>query len=206
MASSTLLNYGEMKPIEELDPIPSGWKHADRSKFMDHGFLAMSGETPSGVMRTKKVDIKSLLDNLPTVAAWYGYSDSRSTDGTFRLVESRYSESGKADRNLDCTDGQLTALHGGWYAIQATAVLSSSTLRNEYRDIALPLSIATTGVDILHERMDMSLSSAISAVWSTVVYIVDDNSSIKFNVSGMGTDSLISAYLSSVSVSKLSLV
>lgn len=69
--------YRNERTIEKLDPIPVGWNHDAKSKFLDHGFLAIAGETPAAVMRTKRIDLDTLMSNLPGVIVWLGKSESR---------------------------------------------------------------------------------------------------------------------------------
>ena len=198
--------YQNEKTIEQLDPIPARWTHAEKSRFLEHGYLALAGETPAAVMRTKRVDLDTMFDNLPGVVVWTGHSEPRQSDGTFSLVEERNSQSHKQDKNLSCSGGKLTAVHGGWYHIQGNLVLSGGGSNNEYRTATVTLEIAGTQVNEEKVTLDLSVPDVQHRTFTTEVYIADENSSVNFLVEGLAQDSLVTAKLDTLSVHKLSAI
>lgn len=203
-----MFDYRNEKPIEKLDPIPEGWTNEDKTRFLEHGFLAFAGETPAGVMRTKKVSLEILANNMPGVVVWTGNGQSRTSDGTFTLVETGSSETGKPEgkRSLVLNNGALRAA-GGWYHVQATAriavVAGNVPYRNEYRNVSVKLSVEGTDIEEISVAIDMSTDSCEYRTVSSVVYIADDDSSVTFSAVGLGQDNLVTARLDNVSVHKL---
>jgi len=198
--------YRNERTIEKLDPIPGGWNHDAKSKFLEHGFLAIAGETPAAVMRTKRIDLDTLMSNLPGVIVWLGKSEARQSDGVFLLNESKSSETHREDKNLVCSDGLLKAVHGGWYHIQATWIMSGGGANNEYRHAILSLSVADSPRSEMQAMMDLSVSGNNRCNISAVVYVDDENSSIKFTISGLSNDALVTSRLDNISVHKLAAV
>lgn len=198
--------YLNEKTIDKLDPIPARWTHAEKSRFLEHGYLALAGETPAAVMRTKRIDLDTMFDNLPGVVVWTGHSESRQSDGTFELVEEKNSQDHKSDKNLSCSDGKLTAVHGGWYHIQCNLVLSGGGGNNEYRTATVTLEIAGTQVNEEKVTLDLSIPDVQHRTFTAEVYIADENSSVNFLVEGLAQDSLVTAKLDTLSVHKLSAI
>lgn len=203
-----MIKYRNEKPIEKLDPIPVEWSSADKARFLEHGFLAFSGETPAGVMRTKKVSLEILANSMPGVVVWTGNGQPRTSDGTFTLVETGSSETGKPEgkKSLVLNNGALMAA-GGWYHVQATArlavVAGNVQYQNEYRNVSVKLSVEGTDIEEISVALDMSMDSCEYRTVSSVVYIANDDSSVTISAAGLGQDNLVTARLDSVSVHKL---
>jgi hypothetical protein len=198
--------YLNEKTIDKLDPIPARWTHAEKSRFLKHGYLAMSGETPAGVMRTKRIDLDTMFDILPGAVVWIGHSEPRQSDGTFSLVEENNSQAHKSDKNLSCSDGKLTVVHGGWYHIQGNLVLSGGGSNNEYRTATVTLEIAGTPVNEEKITLDLSIPDVQHRMFTADVYITYENSSVSFLVEGLAQDSLVTAKLDTLSVHELSAI
>ena len=203
-----MIKYRNEKPIEKLDPIPAEWGSADKARFLEHGFLAFSGETPEGVMRTKKVSLEILSKNKPGLVAWVGTSLARTSDGVFTLVETDSSEAGKspAEKSLVINNGTLIAA-GGWYQIQADirveTVNGNNVFLNEYRDVLVTLAVNGTDVDASGATIDMSMNSDAHCVISSIIYVAYNDTPVSFRVSGIGQDNLVSALVIAVSAHKL---
>ena len=200
--------YRNEKPIEKLDPIPVEWSSADKTKFLEHGFMAFAGETPEGVMRTKKVSLEVLSKYKPGLVAWIGTSLDRTADGAFTLVETDSSEAGKppAEKSLVINNGTLIAADG-WYHIQANIRLETingnTRFLNEYREVSVTLTAGGSDIDTSGATLDMSMNSVAHCMISLIIYVAHNDTPVSFRISGIGQDNLVIAQLTTISAHKL---